>query len=51
MLLLKIAFLFVAVWFGTVNAVRSVQKIGVPAQNMVIFAAALTGFIVLQWLI
>ena len=49
--ILKIVFLFIAVFFTLVNIYKVIYKESVLAKWMVFQAIGITGFIVLQWLI
>lgn len=47
----KLLFLFIAIWFTTVNISRMRMRSNIPAVNFIIQAIGITGFIYLQWLI
>ena len=47
---LKIAFLFLGVWFTTVNMFRCINKCTLPPANIFYQAIGITGFVYLQWL-
>ena len=51
MLILKIIFLFLAVFFTVVNASRLYGKQNTPPINFIAQAIGITGFIVIQWLL
>jgi len=51
MFILKLVFLFFAVWFTIINIGRVLLKERVPGSNLLIQAIGITGFIVFQWLI
>jgi hypothetical protein len=51
MLILKIAFIFVAILFTLVNINRTYNANRIPAINFIMQAIGIVGFIVLQWLI
>ena len=51
MLMFKILFLFISIWFTGVNIIRSMKKLDTPGINFAIMAFGWTGFITLQWLI
>lgn len=48
--ILKISFLFIAVWFTIVNATRLIYKQSIPLINMLIQAIGITGTIYLYFL-
>lgn len=48
--LLRVCFLFLAVWFTIVNVIRVIGRNNVPAVNILIQAIGITGFVYLQWL-
>lgn len=49
MTILKIIFLFLAVWFTIINVVRVANKTGVPFFNMFVQAIGIVGFVVIQF--
>ncbi len=51
MLIMKCIFLFIALWFGSVNTLRIYGKQDIPAINLILQAIGMTGFIACQWLI
>ena len=50
-LIFKAIFLFLAVFFVTVNIGRIIAHNNIPVPNSMYQAIGITGFIVLQWLI
>lgn len=51
MLCFKILFIFMSVFFTTVNIARMYGKQNVPVANFLYQAIGITGFIVLEWLL
>lgn len=47
----KIIFLFIAIWFTLINVTRTIREQGLKPMNFIWQAIGLTGFIVLQWII
>lgn len=47
----KIIFLFIAIWFTIINVTRSIRQQSIHTANFILQAIGLTGFIVLQWII
>lgn len=45
----KIAFLFLAVWWGFVNVGKVIYREPVPADNILIMAVGIVGFLVMQF--
>ncbi len=51
MLILKILFLFVSIWFTLINTLRLTAKQNIHWSNLVIQAIGITGFITIMFLI
>lgn len=49
MIFLKIAFLFMAVWFTVVNTSRVMCKQDIPPANFLVQTIGIVGFIVMQF--
>lgn len=49
MAFLKIAFLFVAVWFTIINTARAMCKQDLPPANIFVQTVGIVGFIVMQF--
>jgi hypothetical protein len=47
--MIKLIFLFLAIWFTLINTIRVVGGGSVPAINILINAIGITGFVWLQW--
>lgn len=47
--ILKIGFLFLGIWFTLINTTRIMNKVNLPASNLLYQAIGITGFIVLQF--
>ena len=50
-LVLKVLFLFVSVWFSIVNTSRLIGRNDIPGSNFVYQAIGITGFITVMFLI
>lgn len=48
--MIKIFFLFMAVWFTLINTARAINHNHLSAANFIIQAVSITGFIYLQFL-
>ena len=51
MIFAKFFCLMFGIGFFYINTVRAYYKQSVPAQNMIVMAAGIAGFITLQWLL
>lgn len=51
MLVVKIIFLFIAVFFTVINVTGAWQKSSLPTVNFVMQTVGIVGFVVCQWLI
>lgn len=49
LIIAKIICLVFAVWFGTVNAIKTIYKADIPAFNVFIMSIAIVGFVVIQF--
>lgn len=47
----KVIFLFLAIWFTSINITRATNRVEIRPMNFIVQAIGLTGFIYLQWLI
>ena len=50
LLILKVIFLWLSIFFTSINITRSYLKNEIPLANFVYQAISLTGFIFLQWI-
>lgn len=48
--ILKIVFLFIAIWFTHVNFTKLIRNSRIPAANFIYQSGGITGFIYLQWI-
>lgn len=49
MIILKIVFLFIAVWFTFINITKTAYKSDLPVINLFFWAIGVVGFVVLQF--